>query len=236
MVTWTLPSPAACRRAATAAQTTAAVAAVLALLSAASPRAERVPFVRASVLAVSANPATASKAPAVAASNSAPAPSASPTAPTATTPVPIQPTEPPRSLPDFTLPDLEGKVRASKEWQGKVILVDFWATWCAGCRETIPALSRMQEKYGAQGLSVIGISLDKGAKAKVGKFARKLKVNYQMLIDSEDTLSKVFGFEGLPSLYLFDRQGNLVKAMVGYTAVQDKDLESLVAAQVKGKP
>ena len=141
-----------------------------------------------------------------------------------------------QSLPDFTLPDLEGKAHASKEWRGKVVLVDFWATWCPGCRESIPALTRLQDKYGSQGLAVVGISLDKGAKSKVGKFARKLKINYQVLLDSEDTLSRVFGFEGLPSLYLFDAQGKLIKTMVGYSAVQDKGLEELVAAQFQGKP
>lgn len=215
MVTCKLPNPAPIRRAAAF-----ALASVLVLIPAASARAENVPG----------GAATAKSGPA------APAPSASPAAPAATTPAPVKPVEPLRSMPDFTLPDLDGKPRASKEWQGKVVLVDFWATWCAGCRETIPALSRLQAKYGDHGLSVIGISLDKGAKAKVGKFAKKLKVNYQMLLDSEDTLSRVFGFEGLPSLYLFDRQGNLVKAMVGYTAVQDKDLEALVIAQLKTKP
>ena len=149
--------------------------------------------------------------------------------PAAATPAPSKGA--PAALPEFTLPDLDGKAHASKDWKGQVVLVDFWATWCAGCRETIPALARLQDKYGAQGLKVVGISLDKGPKSKVGKFARKLKVNYQVLLDAEDTLSKVFGFEGLPSLYLFDKDGSLVKALAGYTALQDKELEALVAAR-----
>jgi peroxiredoxin len=141
-----------------------------------------------------------------------------------------------KTLPDFTLPDLDGKTHASKDWKGQVVLVDFWATWCAACRETIPALARLQDKYKSQGLHVVGVSLDKGPKAKVSKFAKKLKVNYQILLDADDTLSKVFGFEGLPSIYVFDRQGNLLKGMAGYTAVQDKELEELVAAQFKAAP
>lgn len=154
------------------------------------------------------------------------------TAPASAQPAPAKGAAP-ASLPDFTLPDLAGKTHASKDWKGQVVLVDFWATWCAGCRETIPALSRLQDKYGARGLKVVGVSLDKGPKAKVGKFTRKLKVNYQVLLDSEDTLSKVFGFEGLPSLYLFDKDGRLVKALAPYTALQDKELEALVAARFK---
>lgn len=141
----------------------------------------------------------------------------------------------PATLPVFTLRDLEDKDHSSTDWKGKVVLIDFWATWCAGCRETIPALTRLKEKYGENGLAVVGVSLDKGSKSKVAKFATKYKVNYQVLLDSEDTLSKVFGFEGLPSLYLFDREGRLLKAMTGYTALQDKELEALVATQFPAK-
>src|SRR5688572_11032838 len=57
----------------------------------------------------------------------------------------------PLSLPSFSLPDLEGRSISSKDWEGKLVLVDFWATWCADCRQTIPALSRLQDKYGPQG-------------------------------------------------------------------------------------
>lgn len=134
-------------------------------------------------------------------------------------------------IPDFQLPDLEGKPHAPAEWKGKVVLLDFWATWCAGCRQTIPALARLQEKYGPQGLAVIGISLDQGPKEKIAKFARKLKTNYLILRDAEDTLSKTLGFQGLPSLYVYGRGGELIKALPNYTALQDKELEELVAAQ-----
>lgn len=134
----------------------------------------------------------------------------------------------PALLPDFSLPDLDGKAHASGDWKGKVVLVDFWATWCAACVETIPALARLQEKHASQGLAVVGISLDKGHKSKVSRFAKKMKINYPVLLDPKDTLSKVFGFEWLPTLYLFDREGRLIKAMTGYTAEQDKELEALV--------
>ena len=125
-----------------------------------------------------------------------------------------------KSLPAFSLPDLEGKVHGPKEWVGKVVIVDFWATWCTGCRETIPVLQRLQDKYGKQGLVVAGVSLDKGPKEKIAKFARKLKMGYQILWDAEDTQSKVFGFEGLPSVYVFGRDGALqpdeiIRSVVG---------------------
>jgi thiol-disulfide isomerase/thioredoxin len=140
------------------------------------------------------------------------------------------------ALPAFSLPDLEGKAHDSKEWKDKVVLLDFWATWCTGCRETIPVLVRLNGKFGSKGLAVAGISLDKGPKGKIAKFTKKLKMDYQILWDSEDAMSKLFGFEGLPSVYLFGRDGKLIKAMPAYTAAQEKDLEALVEAQFQGHP
>jgi thiol-disulfide isomerase/thioredoxin len=141
----------------------------------------------------------------------------------------------PTELPPLALPDLEGKTHDPKEWKGKVVVVDFWATWCTGCRETIPVLSRLHEKYGPQGLVVAGVSTDKGPKEKVAKFVRKMKMNYQVLWDAEDTQSKVFGFAGLPSVYVFGRDGKLLKAMPEYTAAQEKEMEALVEGQFQGK-
>lgn len=139
----------------------------------------------------------------------------------------------PATLPALALPDLEGKSHSSKEWAGKVVIVDFWATWCAGCRETIPVLVRLQDKFAAKGLVVAGVTTDKGPKEKVAKFVKKMKMTYQVLWDSEDTQSKVFGFEGLPSVYVFGRDGKLLKAMPQYTAAQEKEMEALVEGQFK---
>jgi thiol-disulfide isomerase/thioredoxin len=141
-----------------------------------------------------------------------------------------------KSLPAFNLPDLAGVTHSDKDLKGKVVVIDFWATWCTGCRETIPVLNRLQEKFKAKGLLVVGISLDKDAKEKISKFARKLKMNYQILWDAEDTLSKVFGFEGLPSVYVFGRDGALLKGMPAYTVAQEKELEALVEGQFPVSP
>jgi thiol-disulfide isomerase/thioredoxin len=142
----------------------------------------------------------------------------------------------PASLPALSLPDLEGKVHDSKEWKNKVLVLDFWATWCTGCRETIPVLVRLNDKFGPKGLAVAGISIDKLPKEKVAKFARKQKMSYPILCDSEDTMSKIFGFEGIPSVYVFGRDGKLLKALPAYTPAEEKSLEALVEAEFQGKP
>ncbi|MEO6096633.1 MAG: TlpA disulfide reductase family protein [Fibrobacteria bacterium] len=140
-----------------------------------------------------------------------------------------------KSLPAFVLPDLEGKSHDSKEWKGKVVVIDFWATWCTGCRETIPVLQRLRAKFGAKGLMVAGITVDKGPKEKIARFTRKVKMDYQVLWDAEESLSPVFGYEGLPSVYVFGRDGALLKAMPQYTAALEKEMEALVEGQFQGR-
>jgi len=142
---------------------------------------------------------------------------------------------PPPALPPLALPDLEGKDHDSKEWKGKVVVIDFWATWCTSCRETIPVLARLHDKYGPKGLVVVGISTDKAPKEKVAKFVHTLKMTYQVLWDADDTQAKVFGFEGLPSVYVFGRNGKLLKAMPEYTSAHEKEMEALVEGQFPGK-
>jgi peroxiredoxin len=130
----------------------------------------------------------------------------------------------PAKLPEFSLPDLDGKEWKSSELAGKACVVDFWATWCNTCKETIPKLAELSEKYRGKGLTVIGISVDKGSAEKIRKAAKKLGINYLVLLDKENSLSKSFGFNGIPSLYVFDRHGSLKTAMPGYDPDQEGQL------------
>ena len=130
----------------------------------------------------------------------------------------------PESLPGFKLPDLAGKQHASTEFAGKPVLIDFWATWCATCKETVPQLVEIQKKYAAKGLAVVGISVDKGEAAKVERGAKKLGITYQVLHDPESTLAAHFGYNGIPSLYLFAADGKLLLSLQGYDPAQEKKL------------
>ena len=130
----------------------------------------------------------------------------------------------PGQLPAFSLPDLDGKVWNNSQFHGQAVVVDFWATWCATCKETVPKLAELSEKYKGQGLTVIGISVDKGSAEKIRKSAGKLGINYLVLLDQGNTLAETFGFSGIPSLYVFDRQGKLESAMPGYNSEQENKL------------
>ncbi len=127
-------------------------------------------------------------------------------------------------LPAFQLNDPDGKIHASTEFAGKPVLIDFWANWCATCKETVPQLVEIQKKYQAKKLQIVGISVDKGDDAKVSKGARKLGITYTVLHDAESKLQPQFGYNGIPSLYLFDKDGKLILSLQGYDPAQEKKL------------
>ena len=138
----------------------------------------------------------------------------------------------PQTLPAINLNGMDGKKVSSAEWAGKVVVIDFWATWCMACREAFPELTDLKAKYGDKAV-IVGVSTDKGAPDKVQKFAGKNKLNYLILHDPDDTQSKVFGFESVPSLYVYGTDGKLLVALKGLEADNKKKLEEVLAANVK---
>lgn len=135
----------------------------------------------------------------------------------------------PPTLPTFTLPDLAGKSHASSEYAGKPVLIDFWATWCATCKESVPELAKLKAKYAAKELQIVSISVDKGSSAKVAKGAKKLGIDWHILLDPESTQAKTFGYTGVPSLYLFDAQGKLVTSLTGFDPAQEAALDAALS-------
>lgn len=110
---------------------------------------------------------------------------------------------------DFTLPDLEGQARRLSEWDGKVILLNFWATWCPPCRKEMPGFIALQEQYGPQGFQVVGVAIDDPE--EVESFADSLGVNYPMLIGEFEAVNIVqqYGnrYGQLPYSVVIDRAG-----------------------------
>ena len=121
----------------------------------------------------------------------------------------------PLQVPDVSLPALGGKRVSLRDFRGKILLVDFWATWCGPCKETIPDLVRLQDRYRKDGLVVIGISLDVQGEAAVAAFAKQYRMNYTVLLGDDRTVRAFGGIVGIPTSFVVDRRGRIVKRFVG---------------------
>lgn len=134
-------------------------------------------------------------------------------------------------LPEFSLRDLRGRRVRSVDLRGKVVLIDFWATWCGPCKKEMPGYQQLLDRYGAKGFAVIGFKFDtmKDTEDPI-RFARRLKVRYPLVVASDAVKEKFGGIEGLPTTLLYDRQGVLRSKVIGfeYTSTFESDLKKLL--------
>ena len=134
------------------------------------------------------------------------------------------------AAPDFSVTDISGKKLSLTDYRGKIVLLDFWATWCTPCRAEIPHFVEMQQQLGPQGFQVIGISMDDEAKP-VKAFYDQFKMNYPVAVGDDKLAESFGGVLGLPVNFLIDRDGRIVKKYLGATDVSvfDKDVSDLLA-------
>ena len=133
------------------------------------------------------------------------------------------------SVPAFTAPDLSGRQVSTQALRGKVILINFWATWCPPCREEIPDLVALQEKYPDQ-LQIIGVSQDSAPAQVVQQFAAANRMNYPTVMSTPD-IEKLFpGVYALPTTFLIDREGRLAKKHVGMLNASLTEIETRALA------
>lgn len=128
----------------------------------------------------------------------------------------------------LSLPDPSGKLQAIAQWKGRLLLVNFWATWCEPCREEVPALVRAQEIYRVKNLQIVGISIDSAD--KVSEFSTKYKINYPLVLgglESTDLVRKLGNRSGaLPYSILVSPQGKLLDSHLG--GMNDQSLANFV--------
>ena len=133
--------------------------------------------------------------------------------------------------PALKLTDVDGKEVSSEQLKGKVVVVDFWATWCGPCRVEIPGYAEMTRKYGKDGLVIVGVSLDEGGPAVVKPFATKMGINYQLVMADEAVQAAFGGISSLPTTFLIDRAGQMRdrKDHAEETAEYEKKVLSVLA-------
>jgi len=126
------------------------------------------------------------------------------------------------------LADLQGQTQALSQWRGKVLVVNFWATWCAPCREEIPAFIRLQDQYRAQGLQFVGIAIDQ--RDPVLAFIREFGINYPVLLGGIETveMSRQAGNRAgaLPFTLIFDRSGKIATTETG--GIKEARLQAII--------
>lgn len=135
----------------------------------------------------------------------------------------------PRSAPSFSLKDLRGNPVSNESLKGKVVLLDFWATWCTPCLKSMPELEAIHRRYADRGFAVVGVSIDEGGPAKVKKFVAAKKITYPIAMDSKKNSAwESFRVKAVPAAYLLDREGRIVAQWTG-AAVSGAQLEAKLA-------
>jgi cytochrome c biogenesis protein CcmG/thiol:disulfide interchange protein DsbE len=140
--------------------------------------------------------------------------------------VPVLDAKSRKTAPAFVLKDASGETARLNNYRGKVLVLDFWATWCTGCKKEIPWFSEFQRNYGAKGFAVVGVAMDEEGWKVVKPFLAETRVPYRMLLGDQATADH-YGIKSLPDTFLIDRRGRIA---VAYRArlVDKQELEASI--------
>jgi cytochrome c biogenesis protein CcmG/thiol:disulfide interchange protein DsbE len=131
--------------------------------------------------------------------------------------------------PAFALHTAGGETLALESLRGRVVYVDFWASWCGPCRRSFPWMNEMQQKYGAQGLTIVGVNVDK-RRADAARFLQDTPAAFAVVYDEAGTTPAAYEVKGMPSSYLIDARGNVVAVEVGFLEGRKEALEERLRA------
>jgi thiol-disulfide isomerase/thioredoxin len=132
--------------------------------------------------------------------------------------------------PSWELQTAEGQMIHSSDFKGKVVILDFWASWCPPCKAEIPGFIALQKKYGKNGLAVVGVSVDEGGADVVKSFAKQSGMNYTVVLADDKTNRAFGGIEAIPTTFIIDREERIVTKHLGFTEKDEfeKELKPLL--------
>jgi len=136
--------------------------------------------------------------------------------------------------PDFTLESLDGGNMRLSDLRGKAVLLNFWATWCGPCKIETPWLVELQNKYGAEGLQVVGVAMDDSGKEDIAKFAKEMGVNYPILLGKEAVGDAYGGVPALPESFFIGRDGKILDKIIGLRS--KSDIEDAIKVALDTRP
>jgi peroxiredoxin len=139
---------------------------------------------------------------------------------------------PQATAPDFTLHAMTGQNLRLKEQRGRVVMVNFWATWCAPCRQEMPQLNRLYEKYKSSGFVLLGVNVDDDT-SKAAEVATKLGVTFPVLLDTDKSVSKLYDLSTMPSTVIIDRDGKVRYVHRGYLSGYEDNYEKQIRELLK---
>ena len=127
------------------------------------------------------------------------------------------------TAPQLTLKDLDGRIVRLSDYRGKVVLINFWATWCPPCRVEMPELIRLQREHGKEGLQIIGITYPPEQRARVKRFVRSVKVNYPIVLGTHEIRARFSSDETLPLTVVINRDGKVSEIISGILLREEFD-------------
>ena len=136
------------------------------------------------------------------------------------------------TAPAWSLKDVDGKTVSSSDFKGKVVVLDFWATWCPPCKAEIPGFVALQKAYGEQGLVVVGVSLDEEGAQVLKPFIKQHGINYPVVLGDAKTAQAFGGVRSIPTTFIIGRDGRIAGQHVGFVSKADfeKAIKPLLAA------
>ena len=143
----------------------------------------------------------------------------------------LQPVADRQPAPDFALKDANGRTVRLSDYRGKVVLLNFWATWCGPCKMEIPWFMELEKEHKSRGFAVLGVSMDEGGWDAVKPFVEQVKVNYRILLGNDSVAMLYGGVNSLPTSFLIDRNGKIATVHIGLVSKQDyeNDIKALLA-------